>query len=383
MDLNGKSRSYFGKLGAWASISLNFALFIIKILLGWFTGSVSLIADAFHSLSDMGTSLIVLISFFITSKPSDEKHPFGHGRAEFISAIIMSTLLAITAFELLQFSIKRMLNPVPFTAPWWVIGVILLTVFFKEGLAWYSSRLSKKIRSDTLLADAWHHRLDAISSFLVVIAFIFSHFNFPQLDGPVGVLISLIIIYSAYKIVKSPIDHLLGSPPDHELLSKIENNTLQFKEVRGIHDVIIHNYGETKIISLDIEVDENLSFVEAHRIAEKVDKILRKEINAYVTVHFDPVMERTPTYTLVEKFLQEFCQNNPEYESFHDLRVYGKGESFSIRLDLVISQNIHENEYEGLILKCKDYIMIKVPQVKKISIKIEPKFAVTRRSRHN
>ena len=383
MDLNGKSRSYFGKLGAWASISLNLILFIIKIILGLFTGSVSLIADAFHSLSDMATSLIVLISFIITTKPSDAKHPFGHGRAEFISAIIMSTLLAITAFELMQFSIKRIINPIPFIAPWWIIGIILLTVFLKEGLDWYSLRLSKKIQSDILLADAWHHRLDAFSSLLVVIAFIFSHFNFPQLDGPVGVLISLIIIYSAYKIVKSPIDHLLGSPPDQELLSRIENNTLQFKEVKGVHDVIIHNYGETMIISLHIEVDENLSFVEAHRIAEKVDKTLRKEINAHVTVHFDPVMERTPTYRLLEKILQEFCQKNPEYESFHDLRIYGKGENFSIYLDLVISQNTHENEFEDLIIKCKEYIMSKVIQVKKVSIKIEPKFAITRRSRHN
>ena len=134
---------------------------------------------------------------------------------------------------------------------------------------------------------------------------------------------------------------------------------------------------------IDIEVDENLSFVEAHRIAEKVDKILRKEINAHVTVHFDPVMERTPTYTRLEEFLQEFCQNNPEYESFHDLRVYGKGDSFSIRLDLVISKNIHENEFDNLLLKCKEYILSKIPQVKKVLIKIEPKFAVTRRSRHN
>jgi cation diffusion facilitator family transporter len=383
MDLNGKSRSYFGKLGAWASISLNFLLFIIKIVLGLFTGSVSLIADAFHSLSDMGTSLIVLISFHITSKPSDEKHPFGHGRAEFISAIIMSTLLAITAFELLQFGIKRILNPTPFIAPWWIIAIILLTVFLKEGLDWYSLRLSKKIRSDALLADAWHHRLDAISSLLVVVAFIFSHFNFPQLDGPVGILISFIILYSAYKIVKSPIDHLLGSPPDNELLSRIENNTLQHNEVKGVHDVIIHDYGETMIISLHIEVDENLSFVEAHQIAEKVDKTLRKEINAYVTVHFDPVMERTPSYIGVEKILQTFIEENDEYESFHDLRVYGKDKSFNIYLDLVIPRNIHEEEYEALIQKCKDHIKSKVPQAKKISLKIEPKFSISRRSRHN
>jgi divalent metal cation (Fe/Co/Zn/Cd) transporter len=166
-------------------------------------------------------------------------------------------------------------------------------------------------------------------------------------------------------------------------LSLIENLTLQFKEVKGVHDVIIHNYGETTVLSLHIEVDEKLSFIDAHKIAEKVDKILRQEINAHVTVHFDPVMERTPSYKLVENLIQEFCQYNPEYESFHDLRVYGKDDKFSIRLDLVVSQNIHENDYARLVEQCKDYIMDKIPQVKKVLIKIEPKFAISRRSRHN
>jgi len=383
MDLNGKPRSYYGKLGAWASIILNLFLFIIKIILGIFTGSVALVADAFHSLSDMATSLIVLISFFITAKPSDEKHPFGHGRAEFISAIIMSTLLTVTAFELMQSSVRRIIDPSPFIAPWWVIIVIMITVLFKEGLDWLSLKLSKKIRSDALLADAWHHRLDAISSILVVIAFIFSRYNFPYLDGPAGLMISMIIIYSAIKIVKGPIDHLLGILPDEELLSKIEKYTLQFEEVKGVHDVIIHNYGEATIISLHIEVDENLSFVEAHQIADKVDQALRREINAHVTVHFDPVMERTPDYTLVEQVLQEFCQEHPECESFHDLRVYGKNDNISIYFDLVPSLDANENDYLEMSSQCEAYIHQHAPHIKKISIKVEPKFSISRRSRHN
>jgi len=383
MDYNGKPRSYYGKLGAWVSIILNLFLFIIKIFLGIFTGSVALVADAFHSLSDMATSLIVLVSFFITAKPSDEKHPFGHGRAEFISAIIMSTLLTVTAFELMQSSVRRIIDPSPFIAPWWVIGVIMATVFFKEGLDWFSLRLSKKINSDALLADAWHHRLDAISSLLVVVAFIFSRFNFPYLDGPAGLMISMIIVYSAFKIVKSPIDHLLGILPDDTLLNKIETQTLQFDEVKGVHDVIIHNYGEATIISLHIEVDENLSFVEAHQIAEKVDNVLRKEINAHVTVHFDPVMERTPDYLHIEQVLQAFCQEYPDCESFHDLRVYGKKENLSIYVDLVPTLDADESEYEKMNSHCETYILREVPHLKKITIKVEPKFSITRRSRHN
>ena len=383
MEATEKSRSYLGKLGAWARIILNLFLFVVKLVLGFVSGSLALIADAVHTLSDTITSLIVLVSFHITAKPSDKEHPFGHGRAEFISAIIMSTLLTITAVELLQSSVERILHPVSFTASWWIIGVIFITVLLKEGLAWYATGLSRKIRSDALLADAWHHRLDAISSLLVILAFIFSRYGCPYLDGPAGILISLIIIYSAFQIVKSPIDKLMGTQPDEALLDEIEQQTMGIPGVIGVHDVIIHKYGETSVISLHIEVDENLSFVEAHRIAEKVDKRLRADLDAHVTVHFDPVMERTHLYTRVELIVQEFCQQTPECESFHDLRIDGEEDSLSVWLDLVPSPEIKKLSAKILIQQCTRYISRSFPGIKNISVKIEPKFSISRKSRHN
>ena len=374
------TRTGYGKLGAWASILLNLILFIVKGILGLITGSLSLIADAFHSLSDMGTSIIVLVSFYVVAKPSDKEHPFGHGRAEFIAAIIMSTILAITSFELLKSSIDRILHPKPFLAPWWIIGIILVTVLLKEGLAFFSRYLAKKINSPALNADAWHHHLDAISSLLVVVAFVFSHYHFPNLDGPAGILITLIILYSAYKIAKGPIDNLLGISPDEQILDKIEEITLRFPEVRGIHDIIVHNYGETLIITLDIEIDENLSFVKAHRIAENVDKILRQELNAYVTVHYDPVMRKTPIYLEVEKKLQEFCEATPGCFSFHDLRIYGREKNLRVMFDIVSDLNVKNISDQEIMEICREFLMKEFPAVKKVSIKIEPKFSISRKS---
>lgn len=378
-----KSRIFYGKLGAWASILLNLFLFIVKAILGFITGSLALIADAFHTLSDLATSFVVLISFHIIAKPSDEKHPFGHGRAEFISAIIMSTLLAITSFELLKQSIERIINPIDIQVSWLVILVVFVTVLFKEGLALYSMKLSQKIKSDTLKADAWHHRLDAISSLLVVIAFIFSHYGFSYLDGPVGIFITLIIFYSAFKIVKNPIDHLLGMSPSEDLLHKIEEITLSFSEVKGVHDVIIHNYGEFMVLSLHIEIDENLKFIEAHRIADNVDKSLRQELGAHVTIHFDPVMERTPNYKEVEKILQKFCRNHPDCDSFHDLRIYGKSKNLKLILDLVATQDSKQNSEQKLIEDCRNFILKNIRGVENITIKVEPIFSISRKSRHN
>lgn len=378
-----KSRIFYGKLGAWASILLNLFLFIVKAILGFITGSVALIADAFHTLSDLATSFIVLISFHIIAKPSDEKHPFGHGRAEFISAIIMSTLLAITSFELLKQSIERIINPIDIQVSWWVIAVVFVTVLSKEGLALYSMKLSIKINSDTLKADAWHHRLDAISSLLVVLAFIFSYYGFSYLDGPVGIFITLIIFYSAFKVAKSPIDHLLGMPPGEDLLRKIEEITLSFSEVRGVHDVIIHNYGEITVLSLHIEIDENLKFIEAHRIADNVDKSLRRELGAHVTIHFDPVMERTPNYKEVEKILHKFCRSHPDCDSFHDLRIYGKSKNLKLILDLVSTQDSKQNSEQKLIEDCRNFILENIQGVENITIKVEPIFSISRKSRHN
>lgn len=379
----GKSRAYFGRLAALVSITLNLTLFIIKAILGFFTGSLALIADAFHSLSDLATSFVVLVSFHFIAKPSDEKHPFGHGRAEFISAIIMSTLLAITSFELFKHSITRIMNPTMIKVTWWVTAIIFLTVIVKEGLAVYSFRISKKIQSDTVKADAWHHHLDAISSLLVVISFILADFGYPYLDGPIGVLITITILYSAYKIAKSPIDHLLGTPPNEKLLDKIEKITLSFPEVKGVHDVIIHNYGEMMVISLDIEIDENLPFIEAHNIAELIDKELRTELNSYVTIHFDPVMERTPVYQKIENVIRQFCIDNIGCDSFHDLRIYGKGDNLTLIFDLVGAHDPKVLSDQKLIDKCKGYIYKHIPEVKKVSIKMEPMFSISRKSRHN
>lgn len=375
--------SYYGKLGGWVSIAINMFLFLLKGGLGLFTGSLALIADAFHTLSDVATSVVVVISFYITGKPSDTEHPFGHGRAEFISAIIMSTLLAVTAFELLKSSFHRIMNPVAFVASWWVILVILATVLVKEGIAFYAMHLSRKINSDTLRADSWHHHLDAVSSMMVVIAFIFSHFQYPYLDGPVGVIIALIIFYSAYGIVKSPIDHLLGTPPSENLLNKIEATVLSFPQIKGVHDIIIHNYGYRTILSLHIEIDEELSLIDAHQISEKVDRTLRSQTDAYVTVHMDPVMERTPFYRKVEDKIREFCHQNPDCDSFHDLRVYGSRDRAKLLFDLVAAPELPEGSEKKLVKDCQEFVKKNIPEVGHVTVKVEPKFSITRKSRHN
>ncbi len=383
LTLTSDQKSRLGKSAAWFSIGLNFLLFVVKAVMGFLTGSLALIADAFHTLSDIGTSLVVLFAFRISAKPSDAEHPFGHGRAEYISAIVMSTILAVTGLELGKSAISRILHPTSFDAPLWVIGVLILSIVLKEAMAVYSRRISRRIDSTSLEADAWHHHQDAISTLLVIASFLFTRINFPYLDGPIGLLIAGYILYTAYVIAKTPIDHLLGTAPDESVVSRLEEITLAFPGVRGIHDIIVHHYGDQLIISLHIEVDDDLSLKQAHHISEQVNQLLRDELNAYVTIHVDPVMERTPFYRTVEAKIREFCHQNPACFGFHDLRLFGEETGLDIAFDLVIAADAKSGEEEKLIKQCQQYLRGQFPTLRRISIKVEPKFSISRRSRHD
>jgi len=376
-------RKKIGRLGGWISIGVNVLLFGIKVVVAIISGSLALLADAIHTLSDVTTSIILLISMRISTKPGDYKHPFGHGRAEYVAAIIIATLLAVAGFEIAKYSVERILQPVTVQASWWIIGVVILTIGVKEALAQFSLRLARRAGLPVLEADAWHHRTDAISSALVVISMIFARFNYPHLDGWIGLFISLFIFLTAYRISKESIDDLIGTKADNELITQVENIALGIKGVQGVHDVVVHSYGHQKIISLHIEVDEDLSLWEAHRISEKVDRTLKDRLGVYSTVHVDPVMKRTPEYQKVEQVIQQFCEQHPGCEGYHDLRIIKENNFTNLYLDLVLASTPNNHNEESLLLECEEQIRAHLPEVHRVYIKLEPRFTVSRRSRHN
>ena len=376
-------RKKIGRLGGWISIGVNALLFGIKVVIAILSGSLALLADAIHTLSDVTTSIILLISLRISTKPGDYKHPFGHGRAEHVATIIIATLLAVAGFEIGKYSVERILNPVAIQASWGIIGVVVLTIGIKEALAQFTLRLAHWAGLPALEADAWHHRTDAISSAMVVVSMVFAHFNFPHLDGWIGLFISLFIFINAYRISKESIDDLIGTKADNALITQVENIALSIEGVQGVHDVVIHSYGHQKIISLHIEVDEALSLWEAHKISEKVDFTLREQLGVYSTVHVDPVMKRTPEYQKIEQVIQQFCKQHPGCEGYHDLRVIKENNFTNLYLDLVLAGTPNHQNEESLLMECEEQIRAQLPEIHQIYIKLEPRFTVSRRSRHN
>ncbi len=372
-----------GRLGGWLSIIINGVLFIVKGGLALWSGSVAIAADAFHTLSDIATSLILLISIRISGKPGDRQHPFGHERAIPVATIVMATLLAVTGIELGREALKHVLQPAVVKVSWLVVGILLLTIMAKEILAQITLKLSRKARLPLLSVDAWHHRTDAISSGVVILALIGAHFDVYWLDGWVGIMIALFIIFTAYQLARDSFDEILGTRPDENLLQQIESIALSVPEVLGVHDIVVHQYGNQQMISLHIEVDENLSLVNAHRISEEVDARLRRQLGVYSTVHVDPVMQRTELYQQVEREIQKICRQLSICQGFHDLRVVKENNFTDLYVDFVLSNNPEVLNTGKLQKEIEEKIRLALPWIHKIFIKFEPAFAMSRRSRHD
>jgi len=288
------SRASIGYLEAIVSIFGNIFLFTIKLILGIMINSLSLIADAFHSLSDVLTSIVVLVGFKIGGKPADKEHPFGHGRVETVSTLIIAFLLFIVTYDLGKSAIQRIIKPEQVDFNLLAVIFMIFSAAFKEWMASFSIYLGKKINSTSLIADAWHHRSDAVASFLVGVGLIFAHFRIYRVDGILAIFVAALIGMVAVELTKSSANMLIGEAPDRELVEKIRKTALSVRQVVGVHDIFVHDYNTNKVISLHLEVMGNLSADEAHDIATAVEdriKELSKAIS--VTAHIDPYERKT------------------------------------------------------------------------------------------
>lgn len=285
--MDQKTRAKYGFLEAWVSIVGNTGLFVAKAAIGFSINSISLIADAFHTLSDVLTSVVVLIGFMITRIPADEHHPYGHGRVEPIATLIIAILLAVVGYEFGKESIARFAHPVEVKGTLLAIVAMLASAAGKEWMARFSFSLGKKINSAALYADGWHHRSDAVASALIPIALFGAMFKIYWLDTVFGLGVSALILYTAFSIAYPTIDKLMGHIPDKEFLDKIEKSARSVSDVKGVHDIAVHDYGNHNAISMHIEVDGNMNVARAHEIATIVEDRISMDTRGAVTVHVE------------------------------------------------------------------------------------------------
>jgi len=283
-------KTFIGYLEGTISIILNTFLFGLKYWVGIKTFSIAIIADAWHTLSDSLTSLVVIIGFKVSSKPADKKHPYGHGQAEIISSVIIGTLLTIVGFNFLIASIQRFINHQSASYGNLAIIVFIISVIVKEGLAQFSIRAGKKINSQSLIADGWHHRSDALVSFLVLVG-IFMGSYFWWVDSIMGMIVSLVIFYTTFIILKESISTLIGEEPSEDLeaeIRKIVTNSVSH-DVK-LHHLHSHKYGDNRELTFHIRLPADTRLEEVHGISEELEKKIKEEMNIETTIHVEPIM---------------------------------------------------------------------------------------------
>lgn len=286
---NQTVRTKYGILEAKISIIGNIVLFVFKLVVGLLLNSISLIADSFHTLSDVITSAVVWIGFRTSNQPADEKHPYGHGRVESIATLVIGVLLVIVGFDFLKLSIQRLIRVEIVKGSWLVAILLVVSGLAKEWMAIFSIDLGKRIDSSALIADAWHHRTDAVASFFVALAIAASVFGYYKVDALFGIVVSLLIVYVGFVLSKSSISFLIGEAPNKDLVDKIKKHANSIPGVNSVHDVQVHNYGNRLEASLHIEVDKNYKLNTGHKIAELVEKKLSEKLKISPVVHVDPL----------------------------------------------------------------------------------------------
>jgi len=335
-------RNQIGIFQGWVSTTVNLVLFIFKLFIGLMTGAVSLIADAVHTLSDVITSLIVIWGFTQAKKPADMGHPYGHGRAEYIATLIISILLCVAGIEFIETAVHRIQNPILIISDWWMVIILGLTIIIKEITARYAEFLSSKIASGLLHADAWHHRTDAISSVLVLMALIAGNFGYPSIDGWAGLFVALILIYTGFDIARDSVDDLIGKPPDIMELDAIREIALSVPGALGVHDISVHSYGHDRFVNIHAEINAKKSAAEAHDISEEIESRLEKAMGVEPTVHLDPVNPDDPLVNEVKNFLTEDKKIEDRITGIHDIRVVNTDNHhvilFGINIKLGLSQ---------------------------------------------
>ncbi len=271
------------------SIIINSILFIIKFWAGLSIHSIALISDAWHTLSDSITSIIVIVGTKISLKPPDKEHPFGHGRAELISSIIIAFFLGAIALKFLEVSVGKFFSQEKTVFSQSSIIVVIISILLKEGIAQFSFYCYRKTKMQSLKADGWHHRSDALSSLILLVGIIFGK-HFWWIDSFLGIIVSIMIAITAYKIFQEAVSPLIGKSPSQEIINQINLISSNISNcATSPHHYHIHDYGYHKELTFHLRLPAETQLIKAHEIADKIEKKIKEQINIESTIHIEPI----------------------------------------------------------------------------------------------
>lgn len=287
---NTEVRKNYGVLGGILGIICNLFLFVAKLVVGMIINSIAVISDAFNNLSDLGSAIVSTIGSRLSGKRADAEHPYGHGRAEYISALIIGVLIIFMGIELFKSSVSELLNPQPVNINIISALILFVSIIVKLWMWHYNRFMGKKINSVVLLAAAKDSLNDTIATALVIVTAVIAPFVAFPIDGIAGILVSLGIVWTGIGVAVSTINTLIGVAPDSQLISQIENMVMSGENVLGMHDLLVHDYGPGRTIaSVHAEVPDNLSLTEVHEMIDIIEHKIMQEMGVDIVIHMDPV----------------------------------------------------------------------------------------------
>ena len=334
---NSEVRRAWGSLCGFMGIALNLLLFAGKLAAGALSGSIAVTADAFNNLSDAGSSVLTLLGFRLAGKKPDADHPFGHGRMEYVSGLAVAGLILLMGAELAKSSVEKILRPESVSFSWLAAAILLVSIGVKVYMYLYNKAVGKKIRSAAMSATASDSLSDTAATAAVLLAMLVGHWSGVQLDGWTGLLVALLILWSAVQAARDTVSPLLGQSPDPLLVKEIEELVMAHDAVVGVHDLVVHDYGPgRRIISLHAEVPADGQVLALHDVIDNIEAELSRKLHCEAVIHMDPVVVGDPQVDALHEKVAALVRTIDPRITIHDFRIVPGATHTNLIFDAVI-----------------------------------------------
>lgn len=359
-----KVRENYSVLGGVLGGICNLFLFAVKLFIGMTMKSIAIMSDAFNNLSDMGSCCVAVIGAKLSNRRPDREHPYGHGRLEYISSLIVAFLIMLVGFELFKSSFDKILHPEEITFSLPMMIILALSLLVKLWMYFVYTYIGKAIDSTVMKATARDSVNDVISTSAVIIATTIGYFLPFSIDGYIGVIVAVYIMYGGFDLTRETIGLLLGTPPSPELIQQITDEVTKADEICGIHDLIVHDYGPgRKFASVHAEIPENSNIVHAHEVIDEVERDVSEKLGIMLVIHMDPVADKDEVVIGLKKLVLETAKGIDETITIHDFRITNGDKKINAIFDMVIRDNFDENERKKIVDELKKRVAEKDPRL--------------------
>lgn len=318
-------------------ILTNVLLSIIKLFIGFMISSIGVIADGFNNATDTLSSIITLIGFKLSNMPPDKEHPYGHGRIEYIAGLIVAFLVMLVGFQFITSSFKEIINPTQVEFKPISFIILIVSILFKIWLGAFNKKLGKMINSKSLKALALDSLGDVLTTTVVVISLVLGRFTTLPIDGIIGIVVAILIIYNGFNIVKETMSPLIGEAPPRELIEGIKSDVLSCDYITGVHDLLIHSYGENNTIAvIDAEFPARFDVVQVYEEIIKAEREIGEKYDLTLVIHMEPLGKESEKRYAIRKEIKSILQQYPIYKSMHDFNIREVDNQDVIEFDMVI-----------------------------------------------